>query len=568
MLWAILPLLILSADYNLPKISYLMVSEYYTPDLADQIEDTWEETKKNLKKSCNQQSGEYKKYCKALVDSYQSFLLSDGSDIDKKMSKISKKTDFLFYVDIYSESHKVNFNKLNSQMAVFLVSFDFDYESANIKNYFNKTLLHFTEKLTKTSFDGSQKSMLSLANQFKSNKRMKPKIDSSTTIIGGINSKISFFTAAASTLNFEGDLNCHSAYLVSCTMSSSSDKIRTTFLLVDEYTHDDLPSNKIDVDQYAIVDINTNNYKYQIDYSSSSWRVYRTTGYSFSSPFCSVPYSYAKTFSLIVYSLYIEIDVSDKSLTVYSNVNVTVSEQGPQTTSPLSSSEKVTICSTSNWNSVSNQPHLTLTLDQSKFEYDDSDLKLPLKVEPMYSFKPKKVGPNVVMIIIIVVVCVVVVVIVIIIIVVVVKKRKKNAVDNNSSGGDKLSSNDNNNNYQQQTQPYGGYPQQCYAQQQHNAQQQQGYNQQQQQYGYPQQQPYGYPQQQPYGYPQQPYGYPQQQQYGYPQQPYGYYQQQPQSYPQQQNNQNNTAQKGAPNSQPEAQNGPANAYPNQKGVLF
>lgn len=96
MLWAILPLLILSSDYNLPKISYLMVSEYYTPDLADQIEDTWEETKKELKKSCDQQSGEYKKYCKALVDSYQSFLLSDGSDIDKKMSKISKKNRFPF----------------------------------------------------------------------------------------------------------------------------------------------------------------------------------------------------------------------------------------------------------------------------------------------------------------------------------------------------------------------------------------------------------------------------------------------------------------------------------------
>ena len=86
------------------------------------------EGKKNFKKACDSLkdagfSKDEVNQCKEVADAIQDFKLSNGQDLNSKMSSISKKTEFLYYMDLYSEEHTVDFNNLKAQMAVFVVSF-------------------------------------------------------------------------------------------------------------------------------------------------------------------------------------------------------------------------------------------------------------------------------------------------------------------------------------------------------------------------------------------------------------------------------------------------------------
>lgn len=121
MLSILLPCLILSANY--PKITMVMVSDMFTKDVIDLMEDSMKDLKKNMKEMCENLFEDKNDIseCKKQADSILGYHFSDGSNLDSVLGKVSTKTDFLYYMGLSMKATAVDFNKLKSKMAVFYV---------------------------------------------------------------------------------------------------------------------------------------------------------------------------------------------------------------------------------------------------------------------------------------------------------------------------------------------------------------------------------------------------------------------------------------------------------------
>ena len=471
----LLPFLAFSSKF--PKFSYLLVSESYTDEMADQMDQAWKESKDQLKQSC-ETYGDNSEECKAIVDAIQDLVLSNGLNLNSKMSKISKKTEFLFFMDLYTEMHTVDFNHLPTKMAVFTVSIDFnslDFKKPQL--IINKIFKKFSKKMIKASFDGSQKSILQLSKQF--NRKKHTSASGSLTFSGNIKDKVSFLTIISGTITFEKNLSCDSFYLYSGKLTSYSDHIEVNHFIVDTETNENILKitaviNKIHVKEYSLMYIDTEyNYKYQISYSS--FLMYLSCLDMDSDKFIKGWHAYqriANSFCFIIYAHYIYIDVYSTDLDYYKNINVTIMREELRSESPFLLDETVKIVSSDEWKKVKNPPKIIVTLAKSQYDVDASELNIPYEIQEIYTYKLKGSSSVNIGLIVGIVVAVVVVIVIIIIVVVVVMKKKKKQVQNSTN--DKEQKSDSSKTQQQQQAPP---PQQQIPNQQNQQQYQQYYQQ-------------------------------------------------------------------------------------------
>lgn len=444
----------------------VMVSDYYTQDVIDMMKDSMKDFKKSMKQNCNKlyEDKNLIKECEDAADAFQGMHLSDGSNIGSVLGDVSKKSEFLYYMGFTTKPTTVDFNSLKCKMAVFYLDLNnfFPLQNLNKDNaldYFSKVNHKLIKKMTKSRFDGSQESALRIGKALVSKKnRLQQKYDYDddevSTLRGDIGDKVSYLTIALQTVTFSNaPCNCDSLFLCESELSSSSEGIRVNNLIVDENTHKkliNLENGKIEVNQYTLYLVNINvNYNYQVSYRKDGWGVkysnYGTDfdGYSLKQ---TVPYGVAKSFAIIAFTYYVDINVHDTSLDVYTQINVTVLDKELSTSAPitpggstkvLDSNNILKIVTTGEWKEVdeSKKPNVILTCDTSKFEVEeDENNAFKVSIEEPYSYKPKKSGPNIAMIVGIVVAVVVVIAIVVVVVIVVIRK-KRNAANNSVSEG-------------------------------------------------------------------------------------------------------------------------------------
>lgn len=428
---------IASAKITLPKMSVLMINEMYTDEAVKQMEKMFDENKDKMMEQCKQLDGETRDICEATYKAIEGYYFSDGSNINSKLQKVSKKSDFLFFMSTTSKELSANFNELKSTMAVFVISMNmYDY-SGSVLEKTQKAIHKLTKNMIKSSFKCDQKSVIRLSKLFKQKKSKALNINSHIILKGNIKDKVPYLSIGLTNVEFQDSpLNSETLYLAASSISSTSQPIQSKFLLVEEYSHKELAnSDKVKVEQYGLVlidvveDESTNNFR--ISYKKSGWYIYKAYDFRFeSSTYYSIPYSFANSASIIIFTFYIDINVDDTTLDNYGQINVTISKEGLEKTVPgmpgskILDSKEVVIKTTGDWDKVQNKPTLILTTDDG-VKVDKKDAVLDVDQQTRYSYKPKKSGPNIAMIVGIVVAVVVVVVIVVVVVVVVVLKRKK-----------------------------------------------------------------------------------------------------------------------------------------------
>lgn len=414
-----------------------MVSPYYDDEFVKQYGDAMNDALDEAKKYCNQLSGDEKKFCKTFYDAFQGYYFSNGNDLDKKLSKIPKKCDFLFYIGVYAGSKAIDFNNLKSQMSVFVLNIGGSIDDYKSPEFIRKSLSKLMKKMNKVSFDGSKTSTIKLAQSFK-DKRDKNIKSSYTNIVGSIAKKVSFLTITYQDVNFvDSACNCNSLFLSGAGLASSSKGIESEFLLTDKDTYNDyLKNTDIHVKQFAIVHL-YQTVTYRISYTSTGWNAYYVTSNNLDSGYrynlATVKYSFADGFSLIVSGGRVDVHAEDTTLSSYQLVNVTAGEIEFNLGGMLEK-EKFQITST-NWDDTKSKPHLIVTYDKDTMELDKTGCKLDVDEQGLYEYKPKKGGLSAGAIAGIVIACIVVVAAIVGVAVFLVLRKKKQSGEKSSNEG-------------------------------------------------------------------------------------------------------------------------------------
>lgn len=116
----ILPFLCLS-KIEIPKMSFLFVDEDIEEEDIDRLKSRLNDLKESMKKECSKvEDKDEKELCNAVAKCFLGIEGSNGQDLSKKISKIDKKTDILFYAGT-TVDQTIDFSKLKSQMVVIMI---------------------------------------------------------------------------------------------------------------------------------------------------------------------------------------------------------------------------------------------------------------------------------------------------------------------------------------------------------------------------------------------------------------------------------------------------------------
>lgn len=209
------PFAILSAKYNIPKYSYIWVDYSYPPGRYDEYEDYYnKDQKEELKSKCTSYSGDEKDKCEAIAKAFKKIVISNGADLDKRLGKIPKETDFLYYIGPTTD-YEINLNSLKSQMAVSIDSEDatdpYSTNKISIKDRISKAIQYRFDKMMKVSFSGSQESIIKLTNEINHKNNKIPQYGT-TLLVGDIKKKCSFLIISHQTVTFRNDLDVDNLY--------------------------------------------------------------------------------------------------------------------------------------------------------------------------------------------------------------------------------------------------------------------------------------------------------------------------------------------------------------------
>lgn len=440
MLGFIWSFLILSLEYKSPPMSLFLVHPKFSNDKCID----WAKNKGTYQKSCEEANEKEK--CEAVFNSIIDVTCSTPGEMNTKLEEVSIETETLFFISEQLET-AVDFNNLPRKMNVFMFAFDFENENANAN------ILHkINQLICKSSFDGSQNSILSLARS--SLKKEKRLIFVPLRMIGTIGNKVSFISIHGYILYLTSTLNCKNVYLFgTCIDEESTSYIRATNLTIygNDYALFLFASlGLISVDQLIIDDFKFNDNdnevrQYHIIYFKNRWEIYYSTissGLGFW--YYNIPYSFANKIGLICYTqnITIEADESTKSLSKLRDLNISVSKYNLINYAPISTlSQKKVIFTTRGFQNFTKDqlPNITFNYDSSDFKVvtTDSDSFIDIEYQPIDSpngpdDSDDSDGNKWLIIGIIIAAVVVVLIIVIIVVVVIVKKKKKN----NSSIGE------------------------------------------------------------------------------------------------------------------------------------
>ncbi|KAK8880804.1 hypothetical protein M9Y10_003494 [Tritrichomonas musculus] len=343
-----------------------------------------------FKAGCDQTTGDVKAACLEYVEAYSGTFPSTGSDINTVLGKVPNYVEFLFVIGD-SFSRTIDFNYLPRQMSVFMLS---GAKFANVvrssKSDKKNSLARLLQEIKDSAFDGSQAKFLSLAKSIGSISKSPQASLPQFPIVGSIKSKVSYLTIIGGQLKVSNsNLNCHTLFLSEgSTIPTSSYLCYNEFFIADKESQALISeSTLIRPTQYGIYlcDPETPS-SFRISYKSDRWEVLKQSGSTYQqySPNMYVKYTAAKTFSVLVnsYNIDINLEVSTLNDPASKPINLTIIEQVntvplplPETSAAQLLEQSVTITSSGYWNYLSTKPALTITTDRplnvaSKFQLD------------------------------------------------------------------------------------------------------------------------------------------------------------------------------------------------------
>lgn len=443
MIALLLSFLALATSHEFPKVSYLIVSSSFSKDDMEEIED-WKDHKDDLIDACEKgfKSDQDEDSCEDLIDSIESIILSNGKDINEKLAKISKKTEYLFYM-VHTRHINVDLNNLQSKMSVYMYPINMSRTDSIIDDI-GQVVTKITKNLIISSYDGTIESNIRFS-QLIGRIHQNPEV----LMEGSITNKVSLLTLAHLRLVYYHEFDCENVYLSSgvlVSMTQERAKVNNFMIDTETFTYYSILSY-LKTNQFTLVDFNRDNDtvpEYQIAYYYNFWGIQSIyDGVIVKGRYYwKVPYSVTKRLAIICYSGHIVIEADSKDLTNYPDVNLTVTNDGLiDTEQTLSRLETISIES-SGFDTIDKKiwPSVYITYNKDKFQLDTSKSDLDVDEEQIYTYNPKphhsKVG-----IIVGSVVAVVVVLSVIIVIVVIVMK-KKNSIKGNEVCDTTLLNND------------------------------------------------------------------------------------------------------------------------------
>lgn len=485
MFYLLLPLLILSADNVFPKISYFLVNSGFSRRDIERI-DNWGKYKDDILSKCDLRYRKDKvKQCKAFINSIASIVCSNGKDVNDKLSKVSKKTEFLFYL-MQTKHSNVDFNSLKSKMSVFMLSHHFtSHRSAEDSfNFIKQSLFDINMQILNSSYNGEFENNLQLMelvtnynngnsnnnNGYSNNNNGNNNNNNGNNFIeveinGNIENKVSFLTISNLKVIYYNDFRCENLYITNTIITPLKNSfVRVNTFIVDVNSYTNYSISKIDVDKFSILDFNSKTSylpHYKIVYLNKSYGVQ----YRYDDKFNKsnnynwlVNYSITKKFSLMCHSFHIVIEAGPFVLNKYSDINITIIDKklpdslsflDPSTLSSneiLIESKGFDLINPSKW------PSIDVTYNKSKYSLDTTNLDLDIKEYSLFSYKPHNSSVNVGLIIAIVGVVVIVIIVVIIVVVARRRKNKNNQIYDNSisektllNNNDQYNNNNNNN---------------------------------------------------------------------------------------------------------------------------
>lgn len=260
MLCFLLAILSLSAE-KIPKYSIMMVSTMFDDSMIDDLNKKTNENLGKLNELCEKLTDDdAKNQCLNSLKEMQGYYYASPTSVNKILSQVSKKTEYLFFTGMRMGETVVDFNNLKSSMSVFFFNIGFSYSSQNAEENTNKMILKIIKKISKLSFDGSHKSALRLAKSFDNKERKKIAVNSYITLpnsklVGNIGSKVPFLMISGQNVIFtEKPCDCENLLLLTSTLDTQSENVKSKYLLLDLYSHNEMAktSSKLDVDQYTL----------------------------------------------------------------------------------------------------------------------------------------------------------------------------------------------------------------------------------------------------------------------------------------------------------------------------
>ena len=347
--------------------------------------------------------------CKELYAPLQSASLSTGSDINDKIKKVSKYGEYLFV--ICDESYStLNFNNLKSQNVVF-ISYDPNMYSTYGINKLNSNILR---NLTENTIKAILKNIIHI-NDIKAQsisilcEKIVGPIESTinqpkdltnlltVSIEGNIKNKVSCLSVTNILLNIANhDLNIHSLYMYDSLITSYSENIRTTFLILNPRSLIGDYYYKIQVEQFGYLMFDNYNSVHQIYFYEDQYCV-ASTNIGFDQKICYVgPKSVGKTFNWIVqgstFYFYPMSEYIGENI-----VNISLIDRYPKTSLKEVSPRKnsVYFLPNGNWTNVHEKPTVIITSNNDLYinTYQIENLGFTVKQQFPYSYVPLNKQP-------------------------------------------------------------------------------------------------------------------------------------------------------------------------------
>lgn len=322
--------------------------------------------------------------CVKKLDNIDGVQFSTGNDINTKISRVSKNSEFLFIL-CDGIGDVVNFSNLKTELVVYL-SYETDiYSSNEIGKYpvnYGKLMtntLKSIQRITRNTHMPESKSFFDIADRLLGEevKEYGDDLYPTTPILnvsieGNIKSKVSCLSTSNIRIKIvNNDLNIHYLYCYDSEIDQESKDINTTFYISDRNSHYRLYGKafyKFHVEQYGIIMFDSLKSAHQMIIYPDYWAVISS---SYNDYYLHVYHLMAKSYNWIVCGriLYIypfSSDIGDDNL-----INISVISNMPRRTlsNEKYTKNRIEIIAIGNWSSVRKKPKISINFDPDVFYF-------------------------------------------------------------------------------------------------------------------------------------------------------------------------------------------------------
>lgn len=403
------PVLTLSLPRFYYPYSVLYVSSKLYSYQVKQFEEYTKLLNNNKKEICKRKS-EYSfkvDYCIDNLKTLESAQFSTGNDINNKISKLSKYSEFVFIL-CDGVIPTIDLNNLKTDNIVYISNETDLYEDNIIKKYSKESLFSYLtvntakaiQKITKASLNEKAKPFFDMADKLLGKIELEDDSLPDTypdtpilnlSIVGDIKKKVSYLSISGIRLKIvNSDLNVNYLYSYRSEIDQESKDIRTYFYTVDRESHYRLYGSvfyKINVEQYGIIMFDTYRSIHEIVFFDDFWAV---ISINYDKYFLQVYHFMAKSFNWIVCGrlLYLAHN-NTESFGEKNLLNITLINSYPRTTLSqrrTNDIQTVEIQPFGDWSVIKNKPKIAINYDPNAYY-----LRRNETVEKMFSISDPEV---------------------------------------------------------------------------------------------------------------------------------------------------------------------------------